>query len=313
MDIEYLLFLQNLRNASGGVLNSFFAFITTVAVDYYLLVPALIIFWCLDKKKGSTVLMSWGTALAACAALKSTFCIYRPWIRDSRVQPLDEVLSGATGYSFPSGHCCSTGGFYGGVAFNYRKYRPLVIFSAVMLFLTMFSRNFVGVHTPEDVLIGAGTALLCAFGISKLSAYIEKHPENDAKILLFVTVFTAVLLCYIGFKSYPQDYVDGVLLVDPKKMTVDGFKDPGRFYGIFLGWFLERRFVRFNTEGTNQQKLIRALAGGLLTVFWWTAVAGPIGKMLATNWGYFITQASTPVIFMTVYPMIFSRLEQKQK
>lgn len=75
MDIQYLLFLQNFREAIGGCLNSFFAFITMIAVDQYAVVPALIIFWTISKKKGLIVLGSYGTALYFNSLLKVTFCL----------------------------------------------------------------------------------------------------------------------------------------------------------------------------------------------------------------------------------------------
>ena len=313
MDIQYLLFLQNIRETVGDVFNSFCIFITTIAVDYYILVPALVLFWTVDKRKGSRVLLSWGTSLGIGALLKATFCVYRPWIRDSRIRPAEEVLSGATGYSFPSGHSFSAGGFWNSIALCYKKYRSIVCFSVLMLLLTMFSRNYLGVHTPQDVLVGGIASFFCAWSIIKLCDYIDQNPNKDWIVFLTVTIVTAALLCYIALKQYPEDYVDGVLLVDPKKMTVDGFKDPGRFWGIFLGWFLERRFVRFSTDVSAHKKVARALIGGLLAVFWWTTVAGPIGKMIGTNWGYFMTQASTPVMFMVVYPAICFRKQEQEE
>lgn len=81
-----------------------------MADDYYVIIPALIIFWSIDKNKGANILMTWGASLAIGAFLKAIFCVYRPWIRDSRIKPAQEVLSGATGYSFPSGHSFSSGG-----------------------------------------------------------------------------------------------------------------------------------------------------------------------------------------------------------
>ena len=307
MDIQYLLFLQNIRNSVGDIFNSFCIFITTIAVDYYILIPAFIIFWTVDKKKGSKILLSWGTSLGIGAFLKSTFCIYRPWIRDSRVHPAEEVLSGATGYSFPSGHSFSAGGFWNSLALCYKKYKGIVFFSILMILLTMFSRNYLGVHTPQDVIVGALLSFVCAFAVIKVCDYIEKNPKKNWIVLLVVTIVTIALLCYIGLKQYPTDYVDGVLLVNPKKMTVDGFKDPGRFFGIFLGWFLERRFVKFSTDVSISEKVTRALVGGLLVAFWWTAIAGPIGKAIDTNWGYFLTQASTPIVFMTIFPALCFR------
>ena len=56
MDIQILLGLQEFREAVGGIFNAFFAFITTIAVDYWAIIPALIIFWAVDKKKGMRVM-----------------------------------------------------------------------------------------------------------------------------------------------------------------------------------------------------------------------------------------------------------------
>ena len=267
MDISILLFLQNIREAMGGMLNSFLVFVSSVAVDYYIVGAMLVLYWTVDKKRAAKVMLGWGASLSVGAFLKATFCVYRPWVRDARIQPPAEILSGATGYSFPSGHSVSSGGFWNGIALAYRKHRPLVIFSVCMVLLTMFSRIFLGVHTPQDVLVGAAVSIACAFLMSWVCDLVETHKNADIVVLAVTTVLMVALLLYISLKSYPMDYVDGQLLVDPKKMTVDGFKDPGRFYGIVLGWFIERRFIHFRVEGTVLQKVMRGLVGCLLTVF----------------------------------------------
>ena len=311
MDIEILLWFQNFREATSGWFTPFFSFLTSIAVDYYILVPALIIFWTVNKKQGSRVLMSWGTALGVGAFLKSTFCVYRPWIRDARITPPEDIMAGATGYSFPSGHSFSSGGFWNGILFTYRKYKGIIVFSIIMVLLTMISRLYFTVHTPQDVLVGALGTLVLAFAISKLCDWVDKKDNRDIIVLAAATVLVIALLCYVALKTYPEDYVDGQLLVDPAKMAVDSFKDPGRFYGIILGWFIERRFIKFRTEGTISQKVMRALIGGLLVVLWWNAVATPIGKAAGIGIVHFVTQASTPCIFMTVYPLIFNKIEDR--
>ena len=311
MDIELLLFLQNIREALGGALNVFMVFMSTIAVDYYIMVPSLIIYWVVDKKKGSRILLTWGSALLTGSFLKATFCIYRPWVKDPRVQPPKAIFAGATGYSFPSGHTVSSGAFWNALALAYKDNKKLLRFAICMVALTMFSRIFLGVHTPQDILAGLAIALVCTFAVSKLYDWIEKNPEKDWILPAAATVICIALLCYLRFKPYPMDYVDGKLLVDPKKMTVDGFKDPGVFYGIVIGWFLERRFVKFDTAGTTQQKIMRALVGGLLTVFWYTAVAGPIGRAVGSGLVHFLTQASTPIVFMVLYPMLFRKAEKQ--
>lgn len=311
MDIQILLALQNFREATGGCLNEFLAFITNIAINYWVIVPALIMFWVVDKKKGQIMLFSMGLARYMNAVLKAIFCVYRPWIRSDKIQPLPEVIGQATGYSFPSGHATSASAFYGSLIMIYKKYKGLCIFFAAMILLTMFSRPYVGVHTPQDVLVGAATGLFAAFVVCKVLAWVDTNPDKDWVVLLVVTLLTAAALTFISLKQYPIDYVNGEILVDPKKMTVDGFKDPGVFFGITLGWFIERRFIKFSTDGTKEQKFLRATVGSLLYVFLFTTVVLPLGKHLEIGLANFVLQALLIVLFMTVYPLAFTKLASR--
>ena len=311
MDIQILLALQNLREAIGGCLNGFFAFLTTIAVDYYIMLPGLILFWAFNKRSGVIGLGSYGAACYGVSALKSTFCVYRPWIRSNLIRPLPEVMSGATGYSFPSGHSASVSGMYGGLIGVYRKRKGLCVLLGVMIVLTMFSRLYVGVHTPQDVLAGllvglSGTALTLL-----AARFVAHHPKKDWVIVLVTAVLCALLLPYMYFKSYPMDYVNGELLVDPSKMTVGGFKDPGRLFGVVLGWFIERRFIRFETDGTPYRKTVRCLVGALLFIGYWNIVMEPLGKAIGIGIVHFFLQASAPLLFMTVYPLAFRYTENR--
>lgn len=310
MDIQILLLFQAFREAIGGALNGFFAFITNIAVDYYVALPALMLFWAVDKRKGAQVFATWGTSLTVGATLKTTFCIYRPWIRSPEIHPLQDVVAGATGYSFPSGHSFSSGGFYGGLYMAYRKHKGICAFAVTMVLLTMISRLYVGVHTPQDVVVGAAVGVLASLLMAWVFDWVDKHPDKDWVVLAGVIAYMAFLLPYIYFKQYPMDYVDGQLLVDPSKMTIDGFKDPGRIFGIVLGWWLERRFVKFEIKGTTEQKIVRCLVGGLLYVLYWTLVCDWLGKRIGIGVVHFPLQASAQVLFMTVYPMVFCKVQK---
>ena len=311
MDIQILLALQQFREAIGGCLNGFFAFLTTIAVDYYIMLPGLILFWAFNKRAGVIGLGSYGAACYGVSALKSTFCVYRPWVRSDLIKPLPEVMSGATGYSFPSGHSASVSGMYGGLIGVYRKRKGLCVLLGTMILLTMFSRLYVGVHTPQDVLAGLLVGAVGAALVFLADRFVQHHAKLDWVIVLAVAVLCAVLLPYMYFKSYPMDYVDGNLLVDPTKMTVGGFKDPGRLFGVVLGWFIERRFIRFDTDGTPYQKLMRSVVGALLFIGYWNIVMEPLGKAIGIGIVHFFLQASAPLLFMTVYPLAFKRVEQR--
>ena len=307
MDIEILLWLQEFREAIGGVLNGFFQFLSTVAVDYYALVPALILFWVVDKRAGLYGLNSYGIACVENATLKSAFCVYRPWIRDNRVAPPADILSGASGYSFPSGHSSSSSGFYGGLIAYYRRHKALCILFAVIVALTMFSRIYFGVHTPQDILVGLATGVAAALLVVAADRFVTKHPKLDWVIPVIATAVSAAVLLFVSLKTYPVDYVDGKVLVDPASMAVNSFKDPGRFFGIVWGWFIERRFIRFEISGTKAEKVFRAVLGGFLFVFYWTTVVSAVGKIVGNGVVHFFLQASAPFLFMTVYPLCFKK------
>lgn len=311
MDLDFLYGIQCWRDSIGGSLNNFFLFISLIAVDYFLMVPALIIYWDYSKRKAANILCSYGTSIFIGSFLKATFCVYRPWVRDPRIKPVEGALGAASGYSFPSGHVSSTSGFYGGIIASFKKYWWLIVFSVLMVALTMFSRLYLGVHTPQDVLVALVVGAASVVIISLLLNLCDKYKNADIYVYIGAVLLVIGLLIYISLKGYPLDYVDGKLIVDPKKMTVDGFKDPGVFFGIITGWFIERRFIKFDTNGTTAQKVARAVIGGFLYIAWETLLVGPVGKIVDNGIMHFFLKMSTPLLFMTVYPIIFKKIESK--
>jgi len=154
IDIQCLLWLQDLRNALGGTLDEVFNGISKAAVVVMTLLPYLL-FWAVDRKWGYRVMANLWCGEIANGILKLTVCAYRPWIRSDAIEPAGDSKVMATGYSFPSVHTMCATATYGSVyALVRKKTRWLAVLCAVMIALTMFSRIFLGVHTPQDVLVG---------------------------------------------------------------------------------------------------------------------------------------------------------------
>ena len=94
--------------------------ISLFAVTYLVIVPALV-YWCVDKRSGLYTLASYSLSVAVNAVVKLTACVYRPWIRDSRIVPAGDAITTATGYSFPSGHSSTAAPIYGSLAVSSKK------------------------------------------------------------------------------------------------------------------------------------------------------------------------------------------------
>lgn len=258
MDISYLLFLQNLRETTGGIFNKFFTYVTGYGEMACLFAVFAMVYWCINKKTGEYMLISLAFDRIINGILKITFCINRPWIRDARVVPLGDGLKTANGYSFPSGHTANATSCFGGFAMGTKCGKALKILAWVCALLVAFSRNYIGVHTLQDVVVSFLVAVAVLFGVQKL---FDKYYDNPKFYMWFSGIgITACVLgiVYAGLKSYPKDYNElGKLIVNPEKMVIDFYKNVGYCLGIYLGWFIEKRFINFSCEGSINQKIFR--------------------------------------------------------
>ena len=262
MDISILLALQIFRNATGDMLTSFFTKMSYIGEIEVVLSIMAVIYWCVSKKYGNYLLMGWSANRILNGFLKVTACAYRPWIRDPRIVPDAEALKAATGYSFPSGHSVNAASLYGGGVI--RKEFPKIlriIFGLIVVFIA-FSRIYLGVHTPQDIIVGALSGLLVMWLISKLLNLIDAHPEKDWVVLLIGGGIAVAVAIYAALKPYPMDYdAAGELLVDGAKMAKDTFKAVGWGLGYLIGWVLERRKIGFSTDVTMITRASRLVAG----------------------------------------------------
>ena len=287
MDIEYLLWLQNLRNAQNNALTPFFETISLFAVTYLIMIPVFV-YWAVDKRKGLYTLASYYACCGFNAVVKLTACIYRPWIRDARVLPAGDAITTATGYSFPSGHTVTAGPIYGGLAISSWNWNKIVsILLGFMALLTGFSRNYLGVHTPQDVAVGLTESLIWLYVMYRIFAYLDKHPEMENRFLLGFFIFGWVALAYITFKPYPMDYVNGQLLVDPQKMMNDGYGDIALIISFCVARFAEHKWIQFEATGLKGKGLALSIAALIPLFLMIKYLKAPLDAALGSHWGHF--------------------------
>ena len=308
MDIQYLLWLQELRNATGGVFDEFFNSLSKFAVDIMPFLP-FVVFWCADKKWGYRFIASWGIGEVLNGIIKLTVCAYRPWIRSELIEPAGDSKVAATGYSFPSGHTTVATVTYGTtIAWQKEKRKWLVILCGVLIALTAFSRNFLGVHTPQDVIVGFCESLVIIFVVGLVQKRVEGN-EKTLDILTIVGIAAAVLtLIYIMIKPYPMDYVDGKLLVDPQKMMNDTFKACGAFLGILIGSFLDRHYLKYEIPVGAAQLPILTCVGAAIMFGWkeWFSVATVVAAF-GGHWGNLIARFIMVIFAISIWPMVITK------
>ena len=311
MDIDILLLLQDFRNGAGGFLTEFLAKMTFLGELNSAIVIMAILYWSVSKELGSYLLMGWSGNRLANGILKVSACAYRPWIRDPRIVPYGNSISTATGYSFPSGHTMNAATAFGGIAIRKDYPRALRIVLGFVVAFVAFSRLYLGVHTPQDVLVGAGIGILVMWLTLRLMRWVESHPERDWLVVCIGVAAGVAVALYAAVKPYPADYdAEGKLIVDGAKMANDTFKGVGYSVAFLVGWVLERRFVRFSTEVPTQQKLARAVIG-LLGYYAVSLILGP----LVRTWipgpaGTFLTCFIQMFYVAFLFPWFAKRMER---
>ena len=308
IDIQYLLFLQNLRIATGGVFDEFFNSLSKFAVDVLPFLP-YVIFWCVNKKLGYRFVFTTVCADILNGIIKLTVCAYRPWIRSDLIEPAGDSKKAATGYSFPSGHTVNATVNYGNV-FVWQKGRNkwIAVLCAVLIALTAFSRNFLGVHTPQDVIVGFCEGVFMIWLIGKILGKADGNEKLLDRLTLAGFLLIVAVLFYVSYKPYPMDYVDGVLLVDPQEMMNDTFKACGAFAGILLGSFIERHYIHYDIPVHSENLPLLSCIGFAIIFSWkqWFAAATVV-LALGSHWGNLLARFMMTFFAICLWPLVIRK------
>ena len=249
-----MAFLHLLEGLRSPVLNDFFLTVTELGGETAFLVLALIFFWCVDKRRGYYIMAVGFVGTIANQFLKLWFRIPRPWVRDESFTAVEAAKGDAGGYSFPSGHTQTSVGTFGSIAAS-AKNRIVQVICITLAVLVGFSRMYLGVHTPADVLVGAVMALVLVL-IVKPVVYRGGH--KGMKILIAVMLAMAVgMLVYVewnpaGFAADDVNYLSGLK---------NAYTMLGCLIGVAVVYFVDYRFLKFETDAIWWAQIIKAVLG----------------------------------------------------
>ena len=313
--IDFLLWLQNIRSFCPDIVNKFFLSVTVIGEIWVPTVICGILYWCVNAKNGVFLFLLFGFHYLFSQLFKMIACVYRPWILDDRVQPLKEAITYSKGYSFPSGHSSMAASNLGGLAFVFKKNIPLCVLLILVILLVGFSRMWVGVHTIQDVVAGFLIGLVVIFIGNAVINWAERDKNRYIYLLLIIDlVMTAILIYMMHFIKFPMDYVDGKLLVNPTGAIHASVVCYGYSIGLMNGAFLCRRFFPFEPEKYSiRSRIIIGAVGAVLTyILLNTALESCFASDLRLRYIFSITILIG--LFVTaIYPLIFSRIKFLKK
>lgn len=231
--IDFMVKLQEYRTP---LLNKIVELITISAEEMTLIIFMCIVFWCISREHGYKLILSIIVASASNAVLKLIFKVERPWVKDSRIEPIRQ--STATGYSMPSGHTQVGTSMWFSILRSFRK-NWLTILGYTMMLLIAVSRVYLSVHTPQDVIAGL---IFCVIGVLISHYLVDRAMENNTAVpFLVLAVIAIVGLFFVESETYYK--MTGLLLALP------------------IAFFLENKYIKFEAKTKWWKQLLKGIVG----------------------------------------------------
>ncbi|HEY88880.1 MAG TPA: phosphatase PAP2 family protein [Thermoflexia bacterium] len=244
-----LLVIESFRT---GFLDLLFPIITDFGGEMGYLVILAVVYWSVNKSVGQGLAYNylftatlntwlkviWRLPRPDSAALEET--LNRAGISD-RLQPLIHESTPA----FPSGHTQGAFAAWGYMAARFQRTWFWIV-AAIIATLIAFSRLYVGVHFPQDILAGFFVA------VSYLLLWLWLEPRVRAKLDKMSTGKRYALAVLVPL---------GILLVYPVAGTATAL---GALIGLGVGFVLERETLHFQVDGHWWQRVLRGIAGMVL-------------------------------------------------
>lgn len=298
--MSFLYLLEQIRIPG---LNELMLAVTKLGEETAFLVIAMIVFWCVDKKKGYYLLAVGFLGTIANQFLKLIFRIPRPWVRDPNFTILEQAKEAATGYSFPSGHTQSAVGTFGSLAASTDKkwFRWSCVILAV---LVGFSRMYIGVHTPADVLVSTAIAIALVFLLKNVTLH---GTDKRMKLLIGVMIGCATaFLVFVSFWNFPTD-------MDTHNLE-SGIKSAYTLFGALIGlafvYIADKKWLNFPVEAVWWVQIMKIAVGLLLVLVVKEGLRAPLELVLPVYSARAVRYCLIVIMAGSVWPLAFAKLSR---
>lgn len=236
---QILAYLEQLRTEG---LTLIFTTLTILSESLFIVAIIALLYWCVDKEKAKRwawiILFNNGLN----GVIKNIIRMPRPFTLGV-VTPIR--VETATSFSFPSGHTQTATSFWGS-GMLILKSKASIWIGCIMIALIGFSRLYLGVHWPMDVL---GGIVFGAVGIWAASKMLDEKAQINKNHLIGVSI--ALLI---------------VLVLDVER---DLYKAISALWGFVYGAYLEQKYIKFKPIQKKNIQIKKIVVGviGLVIIY----------------------------------------------
>ncbi len=299
-------FLYFLRDIGNPVFDFFFETITHLGEETVFLVISIVFFWCVNKREGYFILLSGLLGTLINQATKLVCRVPRPWVIDKSFQPIGNSKIEATGYSFPSGHTQNTATTFGCIA-AYNKKRWVTVASVAIIALVSFSRMYLGVHTPLDVVVSLAVSVALVLILRPWFETEEKFNKAYPRIVLISVICSFAFVAFVLFVSSDTS-LDAENYHSALKNACTLL---GCTVGLVLVWVVDTMFVNFDTKAPWYAQVIKAALGFAIVLLIKSGLSAPLTALFGNEYVARIVRYFFIVAFAgAVWPLTFKKFSE---
>lgn len=282
-------------------LDNLFLVLTKLGEEAIVIVAVAVLYWCVSKKTAYGLGFAYFFSGLAVNSLKIGCRIDRPWILDPNFSAVEAAKAHATSYSFPSGHTQSATALYGTLGLKTNNgWLKALFFSFIPI--VGFSRMYLGVHTPADVLVSFGVT----GAIAVLFALLCR--DKEPSVTFFAAAGSVLAVCAFAALGYSLHlHGRGIIAYD---YASDISKMVGAAIGFAVGCILERKFINFDPRDAKLWQHAVKLAVGIGVTLGIKAGLKPVFALIDSQ-SLVLDALRYAVIILWVvvaWPALFSRL-----
>jgi membrane-associated phospholipid phosphatase len=227
-----LAVVRAIQTIKNPVLTALINGITALGSEVFYIPAILLAYWCIHEKKGLRLALLLLVSVWANTAVKVLLKQPRPFFLDPSVG-----IGSASGYGLPSGHAQHALVFWAAALSGFMRKRPAWLITTGIALVVGFTRLYLGLHFPTDLLGGWFLALLILGGYYFLLPPVERLLAPGGKRMWMIGAAVAAF----GMNAlYPEDRRFAAL-----------------FLGFAAGYFLMRTYFPFSasarTPGSNSR------------------------------------------------------------
>jgi membrane-associated phospholipid phosphatase len=319
--IQLILSIQSL----GGWLEAPMKFFSFLGTEDFFMLMLPVLFWCLDNGLGVKV----GFILLTGSTINDFFKLALHGPRPYWYSPRVHGYAAESSFGVPSGHSSSAMEVWGMLAANLKRSWAWIA-AFLIIFAIGFSRMFLGVHFPHDVLtgwlLGAIVLWLTLRLWNPVAAWLKRRatPVQILAGLGFSLLLVLPSILAVAFSAgwqMPADWLANAAAAvpgaePPNPTSLEGpISNAGTLFGLAVGLALLARSGGFQTRGVWWKQVLRLVVGiaGVMAIRYGLKAVFPEGETLLPLALRYVRYALIGAWVAGAAPWLFIRMKLAEK